>query len=118
MALTPHVEFPRGTPRAPSVPDPPRRERGKHGNRTGYLFTPTPSRGMDDQERVKAFIKAWARYSVALTIAEKTILKDLETEVEARVQVQMILATELGDESSRRRIAFELALAEHELEAG
>lgn len=70
---------------------------------------------MDDQERVKAFIKAWARYTVALTIAEKTILKDLEHELEARVQVQMIIATELGDEAARRRIALELALAEHQL---
>jgi len=73
---------------------------------------------MDDTGRVKDFIKAWARYSVALTIAEKTILKDLENEIDARVQVQMIIATELGDESARRRIALELALAEHTLGVG
>ena len=69
---------------------------------------------MDDQQRVKAFIKAWARYTVALTIAEKTIMEELEHEVGARVQVQMILATELGDESARRRIAYDLAMAEHQ----
>lgn len=69
---------------------------------------------MDDDQRVKNFIKAWARYSVALTIAEKTILKDLESEMGARIQVQMILATELGDEAARRAIAFQLALAEHQ----
>ena len=68
---------------------------------------------MDDQERVKQFIQSWARYTVALSIAEKTITKDLESEHFAREQVQMIVATELGDDASRRRIAMQMALAEH-----
>ena len=69
---------------------------------------------MDDQARVKEFIKAWARYTVALTIAEKTIVKELEHELAAREQVQMIVATELGDDAARRAIALRLAIAEHQ----
>jgi hypothetical protein len=69
---------------------------------------------MDDQESVKAFIRAWARYTVAITAAEKTVLKELESEVYAKEQAQMIIGTELGSDDNRRRIAFQLALAEHQ----
>jgi hypothetical protein len=69
---------------------------------------------MDDQELVKIFIKAWARYTVALGSAEKSVLKELETEAVAREQLQMIIATELGTDDSRRKVAFQLALAEHQ----
>ena len=68
---------------------------------------------MDENERVKAFVKAWARYAVALNVAEKTIVRELDVEAGVREQVQMILATELGDEASRRAIALRLALEEH-----
>jgi hypothetical protein len=69
---------------------------------------------MDDQEMVKVFIKAWARYTVALNGAEKTVLKELHAEEYAREQLQMIIATELGTDDDRRKVAFQLALAEHQ----
>jgi len=70
---------------------------------------------MDDQEMVKVFIKAWARYTVALNGAEKTVLKELQqSEDYAREQVQMIVSTELGSDDARRKVAFQLALAEHQ----
>jgi|HubBroStandDraft_1064217.scaffolds.fasta_scaffold157125_1 hypothetical protein len=70
---------------------------------------------MDDQETVKVFIKAWARYTVALNGAEKTVLKEIApSEAYAREQVQMIVSTELGNDDARRKVAFQLALAEHQ----
>jgi hypothetical protein len=68
---------------------------------------------MDDQEMVKAFVKTWARYTVALGIAEKTVIKEMESELSAKEQVQMIVATELGSDDARRRVALQMALAEH-----
>jgi len=70
---------------------------------------------MDDQEIVKQLIKAWARYTVALSGAERTVLKELgPDENYAREQLQMIVSTELGTDDARRRVAFQLALAEHQ----
>jgi hypothetical protein len=69
---------------------------------------------MDDQEMVKVFVKAWARYTVALLGAEKEVLHELQSEAFAREQVQMIIATELGSDEARRKVAFQLALAEHQ----
>ena len=70
---------------------------------------------MDDQERMRTFLKAWARYSVALAAVQKSVIEDLQQEPVVREQAQMIFATEMGDDQTRRHLALQLALAEHQV---
>ena len=70
---------------------------------------------MDDPERVRLFVTAWARYTIALAGVEKAVLQELQSEPIAREQAHMIIATELGTDEARRTIAFRLALAEHQV---
>ena len=64
------------------------------------------------RELTKEFLKAWAHYTLALSIVEQDVLKDLANEPAAHQQVQAILQTTLSTEYQRREIALRMALAE------
>jgi hypothetical protein len=63
-------------------------------------------------ELTALFLKAWARYTIALATVEQDVLKDLQSEPAARQQVQALFQTTLSTDAQRREIALRMALAE------
>jgi hypothetical protein len=67
---------------------------------------------MDDTQRAAIFLKAWARYTLALASAVQPTLRDLSNEPAAFQQVQILNQTQLATDVQRREVALQMALVE------
>ncbi len=67
---------------------------------------------MDDQEVAKLFLKAWARYTLALSSAQQPVRNELTKEPAVMQIAEQIFRDEIGTDKQRRAVATQMALAE------
>ena len=64
---------------------------------------------------MKDFVKSWARKTLTLVTVQPTVLNELSKEPGAAQQLQKMYQPggELASDDARKKVAFELALAEY-----
>ena len=67
---------------------------------------------MDENQKAKIFLKAWARYTLALASATQPVLKELANDPAPFQQVQFLEQTHLSTDAQRREVAMWMALQE------